>query len=180
MKLNHNQNGFGAIEVLLIIIALGIIGFTGLFVYYSRQTTTDTLNDSNTANQTGTEQPVGTISYVKTAEPAGWSAEHQQNSTMYSLTNATLGCYVSAQIFQITASTKPSVATLSALSTKTRTASLASGKKITLYGPYASKEYQVSEGYIIASKFYVDTTVACKDSANYPAAIAALVSLRLE
>lgn len=43
MKLHKQTQGFAAIETVLIIIVLGIIGFTGWFVYHSKQATDKTL-----------------------------------------------------------------------------------------------------------------------------------------
>jgi cytoskeletal protein RodZ len=53
MKANTNQRGFAAVEAILIVIVLGIIGFTGWFVYHAKQNTDKTLTsaDNNTVSQ---------------------------------------------------------------------------------------------------------------------------------
>ena len=50
MKLRTNQQGFAAIEAVLVVIVLGIIGFTGWFVYHSKQTTNKTLDQTSAAS----------------------------------------------------------------------------------------------------------------------------------
>ena len=52
MKLSKHQQGFAAVEAILIVIVLGIIGFTGWFVYHSKQSTDKTLNQASTTTQT--------------------------------------------------------------------------------------------------------------------------------
>lgn len=47
MKLNHNQSGMGVVEMLLILVVVGILGFTGWFVWQSQQKTNDTFMSAN-------------------------------------------------------------------------------------------------------------------------------------
>lgn len=47
MKLSKTQRGFSAVESLLIVVILGLVGFTGWFVYHSKQTADKTLASSN-------------------------------------------------------------------------------------------------------------------------------------
>jgi hypothetical protein len=42
-KLSKNQNGFSAIEAILILVILGIIGVTGYFVWHAKQSTDKSL-----------------------------------------------------------------------------------------------------------------------------------------
>jgi hypothetical protein len=44
-----SQKGFAIVEVLLIVVALVILGFTGWFVYHSKQTADKTLSSTNDA-----------------------------------------------------------------------------------------------------------------------------------
>lgn len=44
MKSVKHQHGFAAVEAILVIIVLGIVGFTGWFVYHSKQATDKTLS----------------------------------------------------------------------------------------------------------------------------------------
>jgi hypothetical protein len=51
----RGQRGFSAVEALLIIIILGILGFTGWFVYHAQKSTDTSLNAANQAAQNNTE-----------------------------------------------------------------------------------------------------------------------------
>lgn len=50
-----NNNGFGAIEALLILVVVGIVGFTGWFVYHSKQVADKTL--AQTGNSSTVQLP---------------------------------------------------------------------------------------------------------------------------
>lgn len=62
MHSNSNQSGFAIIEAILVVIVLGIIGFTGYFVYHSRQATDKALADTGNSNVPAVKKPA-----VKTA-----------------------------------------------------------------------------------------------------------------
>lgn len=47
--MNKNQNGFGAIEALLILVTVGIIGFTGWFVWHSNNKASNDLKSSSSS-----------------------------------------------------------------------------------------------------------------------------------
>jgi type II secretory pathway pseudopilin PulG len=49
MKQDQKQRGFAIIETLLIIVVLAILGFTGWFVYHSKQTADKALNAANSS-----------------------------------------------------------------------------------------------------------------------------------
>lgn len=48
---SHTESGFSIIESLLVVVALGLIGFAGNYVYQTNKAV-DTLNSSSKANQT--------------------------------------------------------------------------------------------------------------------------------
>lgn len=55
-----NNNGFGAIEALLIVIAIAIVGFVGYYVYHANQTTNKVYNQaSNEAQSNPAKAPSG-------------------------------------------------------------------------------------------------------------------------
>ena len=54
MKIKSNQNGFAAVETVLVVIILGIVGFTGWFVLHSQKATDKTL--ANTGNSSAPSQ----------------------------------------------------------------------------------------------------------------------------
>lgn len=45
--MKRGQNGFGAIETLLVLILLSILGFTGYYVYHSRNNANSTYNNAS-------------------------------------------------------------------------------------------------------------------------------------
>jgi hypothetical protein len=53
-KMKRNQKGFGAVEGLLILILLSILGFTGYYVYHTRNNANSTYN--KTASSTNSPQ----------------------------------------------------------------------------------------------------------------------------
>ncbi len=50
--MTRNQKGFGAIEGLLIVVAVGLIGFVGWYVWSSKNKTAKNLAETNSVNQT--------------------------------------------------------------------------------------------------------------------------------
>lgn len=69
-KLKNNQSGFSAVEALLILVIVAIVGGTGFYVYHAQQNTNKNLaNDNSTAPSFKKK----TKSTPKTADPyAGW------------------------------------------------------------------------------------------------------------
>jgi len=67
MKFRKNQSGFSVVEVLLLLIFLTIIGFTGYYVYHAQKTTNKT-NDTQTNTKTSSKDNQTLLS--KTETPA--------------------------------------------------------------------------------------------------------------
>lgn len=65
MNMKTNQNGFSAIEALLIVIILGLVGFTGWFVWHSRRAT-DTPTDRHTITAAAQPDPLQHKTYRNT------------------------------------------------------------------------------------------------------------------
>jgi hypothetical protein len=53
-----SQKGFAIVEALLIVILLGIVGFTGYYVWHSKQQTDKTLNAANNSSQAPSTQTI--------------------------------------------------------------------------------------------------------------------------
>ena len=74
MKMLKNQTGFSVIEALLILVVVGILGFTGWFVYHSKQATDKTLANTGNSNvqtkQSTTEQNKKTATTVQSTSEA--------------------------------------------------------------------------------------------------------------
>ena len=64
VKLKNNQYGFGAIEGLLVLVVIAIIGFTGWYVWHAKQTTDKNLTSGSSS------APV--FNKVKNNTYAGW------------------------------------------------------------------------------------------------------------
>lgn len=73
IKEYDNQSGFGAVEALLIVVIVALIGFVGWFVYNSNQKASNTINSANQANSNS-----GSVSLTstKTADAAGTRAKN--------------------------------------------------------------------------------------------------------
>ena len=68
-KLRNNEKGFGAVEGLLIVVIVVLIGVVGWFVYKNHNKTTNNTTTSNTA----TTAPTKTASTPQSVDPyAGW------------------------------------------------------------------------------------------------------------
>ena len=106
-KFQKNQSGFGAVEGLLILIIVGILGFTGWYVYHSQQNTSKNLTPTSSGTpmfkknskttsktstvNTSTQAYKGTITLggadYSFSAPADWkisnggSGDFYQNST---------------------------------------------------------------------------------------------------
>lgn len=52
--MKNNQSGFSVIEGLLIFVIIGIVGFTGWFIWHSKQSTDKTLDKGNQSTFVGT------------------------------------------------------------------------------------------------------------------------------
>jgi cytoskeletal protein RodZ len=63
MRFKQKEQGFGAIEALLIVIIVGLVGFAGWYVYNSQKSSNNTFDESANTNitaqsaQTTSEQP---------------------------------------------------------------------------------------------------------------------------
>lgn len=66
MLTKNRQKGFAAVQIILIIIALGLVGFTGYFVYSANKRTSDTLNEAGQVAQSSSPK----FSQNKTAKKA--------------------------------------------------------------------------------------------------------------
>lgn len=64
--MNKRQNGFSAIEGLLILVIVGILGFTGWYVWRSKNTTDKTLNAASNTSQSSTTTPTSSTASWKT------------------------------------------------------------------------------------------------------------------
>src|SRR4051812_2710121 len=82
MKLPKNQRGFSAVEAILILVIISILGFAGWFVYNAQKSTNKALDDTSAsqstvatqqtkqtqaADQTGTVDGLVTFTY-----PSAW------------------------------------------------------------------------------------------------------------
>ena len=67
--------GFSAVEALLILVIVGILGFTGWFVYHSQKTANKDYNSQSSTSQTSTtkKSDTSTASSVKTKAMATWA-----------------------------------------------------------------------------------------------------------
>lgn len=92
MKTCNNQKGFAAIEAVLIVVVLGIIGFTGWFVYHSKQAADKSLTAAgNSTPQVAQNKPVtpktDTVTSISTKSgvvlkyPQSWQAKETADST---------------------------------------------------------------------------------------------------
>jgi hypothetical protein len=76
-KLDKNQNGFSAVEAILILGILGIVGFTGYFVWHAKQNTDKTFATNNSS--TPVIKKKATPKTV-TSSYSGWK-EYCENTT---------------------------------------------------------------------------------------------------
>lgn len=85
MKINSRQDGFTIVEALLILIVIGIIGFTGWFVWHGKRATYKDLKAS------GTDQTVAsqykTVDGQKYLLVRDWGVEVPLSGTISSLTS---------------------------------------------------------------------------------------------
>ncbi|HUC88248.1 MAG TPA: hypothetical protein VMR95_03820 [Candidatus Binatia bacterium] len=88
-RLQKNNKGFTAVEVLLVLIIVVLIGFVGWYVYHTDHKTTGASN--TTSNSTKTKATVETTSYFTIAE-WGVRAPYSGDLTLeYSITPASTG-----------------------------------------------------------------------------------------
>jgi len=67
-----DRTGFSVVEVLLIVVIIGILGFTGWFVYHSKQAADKNLTVSNSTVPTYKKQVKATTSPTVSNPYAGW------------------------------------------------------------------------------------------------------------
>lgn len=80
MSLKNNQKGFGLVEGLLVVVALGIIGGAGYYVYHANKSTNESLNNTNSS-----DPAVQKTDKEKDPEeniPSGW-VKYDQNSVVF-------------------------------------------------------------------------------------------------
>lgn len=108
-----DQQGFGAVEALLILVIVAIVAFVGWFVYHSNQKASNTLS---TANQSNSNANVVDTTSTKTATAAGARAKVIA-TYLKSQTSANLKSYVDKHVTNgdFTAAFKASVDSGSAL-----------------------------------------------------------------
>jgi len=70
MLLRNKQQGFAVLEALLILIVLGILGFTGWFVYHSKQATDKTLASTGNSSVGTSKVPVSSKTSTKPVPPS--------------------------------------------------------------------------------------------------------------
>ena len=81
MQYNRDQSGFSAVEAILILVVVGIIGFTGWFVYKSQSDTSKTLNTAGNSTASTTNKKSPATSTAPTDEIATWTPYTSANST---------------------------------------------------------------------------------------------------
>lgn len=80
-----NNKGFGAIEALLIVVIIGILGFTGWYVWNSHKKTNSIYNAANQVNSSTTTYPKGSAKKKPAVDPtADWVA-YSSKEGQYSL-----------------------------------------------------------------------------------------------
>lgn len=70
-KLQNNQDGFAALEAVLIVVILGILGFTGWFVLNDKKNTDKSLSSNSSTTPTYKKTPVKTKNSTVQV-PVGW------------------------------------------------------------------------------------------------------------
>ncbi len=85
-KLSKNENGFGAVELILIIVIVALIGVVGWLVYRDRnKTTNSTLTTSTTSSNNTTTNKTSIPSSTITSGPqSGWST-YTNNTAGFSI-----------------------------------------------------------------------------------------------
>ena len=68
MKKILNSNGFSAVEALLILVALGLVGFTGYFVWHAKQDTDKNLTPTNSTSPVFKKAPTTTTTTTTTPQ----------------------------------------------------------------------------------------------------------------
>lgn len=86
-KIQHDQSGFGALEALLILVIVGILGFTGWYVYHARQNADRNLVAAGTSQAQAPASPYdGWKSFTLADEklsfkyPSAWQLKDYTNS----------------------------------------------------------------------------------------------------
>jgi hypothetical protein len=82
-----DQNGFGALEAVLVLVIVAIVAFVGWFVYNQNQKASNTIN---TANQSNSSANAVNLTSTKTASAAGTRAREVATYLLtYGKTNST-------------------------------------------------------------------------------------------
>jgi len=80
---SHDQGGFSAIETVLVLVFVGVIGFVGWYVYHSKQSTTKVLSSAS-ASDTATK----TVAASTTATAQSTAAKSNVDPTVQSDLNS--------------------------------------------------------------------------------------------
>lgn len=104
--MKRNENGFSAVEVVLVLVIVGLIGVVGFMVYKNHNKTRDGITTANTTKASTTTQPKTAtqtttdtqkpttqlgIGSLATVLPDGWSADNSIcNKDVYSCYTKTL------------------------------------------------------------------------------------------
>ncbi len=201
-KLSRNQKGFGAVETILIVIIVGIIGGTGWYVYSVNKSINasdaNTLKSSTTTpNSKNTASGNKYVELSSTKLPEGWSVD-VQNVSLVNVSNKTIGCSVSVSSTTDTAeSNSPSVnhdrQTIDAIKSKAYSVEeLAKGKlelltnndtnsldsleiNISLEGDSSSQSY----GFISTADRFTSVQASCTNRNDLSIARLALKSIKI-
>jgi Tfp pilus assembly protein PilV len=71
--MKKNQSGFSAIEALLILVIVGIIGGTGWYVMHANKNTNDTLNNSGLGTATKSTKKASSVPAPQADPTASWT-----------------------------------------------------------------------------------------------------------
>lgn len=93
--MQRNQKGFSAVEGLLILFIVGLVGFIGWYVYHSKNNAEATLSQADkTANLESINTVVGLKTYsddfVSLKYPANWSVKRDDNTNLPGTKNLVL------------------------------------------------------------------------------------------
>lgn len=93
--MKKNQKGFSAVEGLLILIIVGLVGFIGWYVYHTKNNTEATLNQAdksaNTRNANTTSSwKTYSDDFVSLKYPTAWSVKRDDNTNLPGTKNLVL------------------------------------------------------------------------------------------
>lgn len=91
--MKSNQKGFGAVEGLLILILLTMVGFTGYYVYHSRNNANSTYDSATKAGSSSVQTPTAQSSESKTYSNSAYSLsfKYPQNARIDDNTSTKTG-----------------------------------------------------------------------------------------